>query len=100
MDAGSRDPDRSDSICPARSRSRFRRDSHAERQCALCSVSAKLPACILMLNPRTTIRGAWRSLVAVFVLAIVVHLLHGLYQVGNLAIYTAAAWAVAVGKNS
>ncbi len=59
----------------------------------------EIVGCILMLNPRTTIRGAW-SLVAVFVLAIVIHLLHGLYEVGNLAIYTAAAWAVAVGKNS
>jgi len=37
-------------------------------------------------------------LVTVFVLAIVIHLLHGMYDVGNLAIYTAAAWAVAVGK--
>jgi len=35
----------------------------------------------------------------VFVLAIVIHLLHGMYAVGNLAIYTAAAWAVAVGKD-
>ena len=48
--------------------------------------------------PRTAIRGA-RVLVAVFVLAIVIHLLHGLYEVGNLVIYTAAAWAVAEGKN-
>lgn len=35
---------------------------------------------------------------AVFLFAIVIHLLHGAYEVGNLAIYTAAAWAVAVGK--
>jgi hypothetical protein len=34
-----------------------------------------------------------------FVLAIVIHVLHGLYEVGNLAIYAAAAWAVADGKN-
>lgn len=59
----------------------------------------EIAGCILILNPRTTIRGAW-ILVAVFVLAIVIHLLHGLYEVGNLAIYTAAAWAVAVGKSS
>jgi len=52
---------------------------------------------VLFLIPRTAIRGAW-VLVAVFVLAIVIHLLHGLYNVGDLAIYTAAAWAVAVGK--
>ena len=52
---------------------------------------------LLLLIPRTAIRGAW-LLMGVFVLAIVVHLLHGLYNVGNLAIYAAAAWAVAVGK--
>ncbi len=57
----------------------------------------EIAGCILMLNPRTAIRGAW-VLVAVFVVAIVIHLLHGMYDVGNLAIYTAAAWAVAVGK--
>jgi uncharacterized membrane protein YphA (DoxX/SURF4 family) len=49
---------------------------------------------VLLLVPRTTTRGAW-LLMFVFVLAIVVHLLHGMYNVGNLAIYTAAAWAVA-----
>jgi hypothetical protein len=58
----------------------------------------EIAGCILMLIPRTAIRGAW-LLVAVFVLAIVIHLLHGRYEVGNLAIYTAAAWAVAVGRN-
>jgi hypothetical protein len=52
---------------------------------------------ILLLIPKTVIRGAW-ALAAVFVLAIVVHLLHGLYNVGNLVIYTAAAWTVATGK--
>ena len=54
---------------------------------------------VLLLIPRTAIRGAW-FLAAVFVLAIVIHLLHGTYNVGNLAIYTAAAWAVAVGKGT
>ena len=57
----------------------------------------EIAGCILMLIPRTAIRGAW-VLVAVFALAIVTHLLHGMYGVGNLAIYTAAAWAIAVGK--
>jgi hypothetical protein len=50
--------------------------------------------CILLLIPRTAIRGAW-LLVAVFILAIAIHLLHGAYNVGNLVIYTAAGWAVA-----
>jgi hypothetical protein len=52
---------------------------------------------VLLLIPRTAIRGGW-VLVAVFGLGIVIHLLHGTYNVGNLAIYAAAAWAVAVGK--
>ncbi len=52
---------------------------------------------ILLLIPRTALRGAW-LLFAVFVLAIAVHLLHGMFNVGNLAIYTAAAYAVAIGK--
>jgi hypothetical protein len=52
---------------------------------------------ILLLIPRTVARGAW-FLGGVFVLAIAVHLLHGAYNVGNVVIYTAAAWAVASGK--
>jgi DoxX-like family len=59
----------------------------------------EIVGCVLMLIPRTAIRGAW-LLVAVFALAVAIHLLHGMYEVGNLAIYTAAAWAVAVGKGS
>jgi len=53
--------------------------------------------CILMLIPRTAIRGAW-TLFAVFLLAIAIHLLHGSYNVGNLAIFAASAWAIALGK--
>jgi uncharacterized membrane protein YphA (DoxX/SURF4 family) len=55
--------------------------------------------CILLLIPPTAIRGAW-MLVAVFTLAIVIHLLHGMYGVGSLVIYTAAAFAVATGKGN
>jgi len=55
--------------------------------------------CILLLIPPTTIRGAW-VLIAVFTLAIVLHLLHGMYGVGNLVIYTVATWAVATGKGA
>ena len=54
---------------------------------------------ILLLIPRTAARGAW-ILAGTFVLAMIVHLLHGMPHVGNLAIYTAAAWAVAIGKGS
>lgn len=53
---------------------------------------------VLLLIPKTVKSGAW-LLVAVFVMGILVHLLHGQYNVGHLVIYTAAAFAVAVGKN-
>jgi hypothetical protein len=54
---------------------------------------------ILLLIPRTAVRGAW-FLAGVFVLAVVVHLFHGMFNVGNLVVYTAAAWAVATGKGA
>lgn len=53
---------------------------------------------ILLLIPRTAVRGAW-LLVALFALAIVVHVVHGLFNVGNLVIYTAVAWAIASAKS-
>ena len=55
--------------------------------------------CVLLLIPQTAVRGAW-LLLAVFVMAIVVHLLHGMYSIGNLVIYAAAAFAIAVGKGN
>jgi hypothetical protein len=54
---------------------------------------------VLLLIPRTTTRGGW-VLVAVFLFAIIIHLLHGMFNVGHLVIYTAAAWAIAAGKGS
>jgi uncharacterized membrane protein YphA (DoxX/SURF4 family) len=54
--------------------------------------------CVLLLIPKTAIRGAW-LLLAVFVFAILIHLLHGAYNVGNLVIYAAAAFAIAIGKS-
>jgi uncharacterized membrane protein YphA (DoxX/SURF4 family) len=54
---------------------------------------------ILLLIPRSAARGAW-ILAGMFVLAMIVHLPHGMPNVGNLAIYTAAAWAVAIGKGN
>lgn len=53
--------------------------------------------CIFLLIPRTAVRGAW-LLLAVFIMAILIHLLHGAYNVGNLVIYAAAAFAIAEGK--
>jgi hypothetical protein len=52
---------------------------------------------VLLLIPQTVVRGAW-LLLAAFVFAILLHLLHGLYGVGNLVVYAAAAFAIAVGK--
>jgi hypothetical protein len=54
---------------------------------------------VLLLIPRTAVRGGW-FLVGIFVLAIVVHVLHGTFNVGNLVIYTAAAWAITRGKTA
>jgi uncharacterized membrane protein YphA (DoxX/SURF4 family) len=58
----------------------------------------EIVGCVLLLIPGTVIRGAW-MLVAVFVMAILIHLVHGMYGIGNLVIYTAAALAIAMGKN-
>jgi hypothetical protein len=52
---------------------------------------------VLLLIPRTVVRGAW-VLAGIFVLALIVHLWHGMFNVGNLVIYIAAAWTVAVGR--
>jgi uncharacterized membrane protein YphA (DoxX/SURF4 family) len=57
----------------------------------------EIVGCILLLIPPTVVRGAW-VLVGVFTFAIVLHLLHGMYSVGNLIIYTAVAFAIAVSK--
>ncbi len=52
---------------------------------------------VLLLIPKTSTRGAW-VLLAVFIAAILVHLSHGTYNIGNLVVYAAAAFAIAVGK--
>jgi hypothetical protein len=57
----------------------------------------EIVGCILLLIPKSTTKGAW-FLLAVFVMAIIIHLMHGAYNVGNVAIYAAAAFAIAVGK--
>jgi len=59
----------------------------------------EIAGCVLLLIPKTAIRGAW-LLLAVFVMAILVHLMHGLYGIGDLVIYSAAAFAVALGRSS
>jgi hypothetical protein len=57
----------------------------------------EIMGCVLLLIPQTAIRGAW-LLLAVFVMGILLHLLHGMYGIGNLVVYAAAAFAIAVGK--
>ena len=57
----------------------------------------EIAGCILLLTPRTAVRGAW-LLLAMFVMAILIHLLHGFYEIGNLVIYSAAAFAIATAK--
>ena len=57
----------------------------------------EIAGALLLLIPGTVVRGAW-LLLAVFVMAILLHLLHGLYGVGNLVVYAAAAFAIAVGN--
>jgi hypothetical protein len=54
---------------------------------------------VLLLIPRTAVRGGC-FLAAILVLAVIIHLLHGAYNVGSLVIYSAAAWAVATGKGA
>ena len=58
----------------------------------------EIVGCVLMLIPQTAVRGAW-LLMAVFVFAILLHLLHGMYDIGNVVIYAAAAFAIAMGKS-
>ena len=58
---------------------------------------AEIAGALLLLIPRTASRGA-RLLLIVFVLAIAVHLLHGLYNVGALIVYSAAAWVLVQGN--
>lgn len=75
----------------------FTRSTHMPDFIRLILGFGEIAGCILLLIPKSSTRGAW-LLLAVFVMAIVIHLLHGAYNVGNLAIYAAAAFAIAVGK--
>ena len=56
-------------------------------------------AAILFLIPRATVAGGW-FLVTVLSLAIVLHLLHGWFDVGSLVVYLVATWAVIRYKTS
>jgi hypothetical protein len=60
---------------------------------------AELAAAILFLVPRAIVAGGW-FLITVLGLAMVIHLLHGWYDVGGLVVYAVATWAVMVGRTS
>jgi hypothetical protein len=57
----------------------------------------EMVAAILFLIPRTLRAGGW-LLIGVLALAIVLHLLHGWWNVGELVVYCAATWAVMAGR--
>lgn len=60
----------------------------------------ELVAAFLFLLPALERAGGY-ILLAIFAIAIVLHVLHGEYNVGPLAIYAAAVWAVlAEGRNA
>jgi len=57
---------------------------------------SEMAAAALFLIPGLTILGG-RLLIAILGCAIVLHVLHGWFDVGGLAVYAAAAWAVMAG---
>jgi hypothetical protein len=54
----------------------------------------ELAGAILLMLPRMVAAGGWLLMFS-FLGAIVIHLLHGMPNVGSLVIYAAAAWTVA-----
>jgi hypothetical protein len=54
---------------------------------------AEMLAALIFLVPPLAVAGGW-FLIAVLAFAIIVHLLHGWFDVGALLVYAAAAWAV------
>ena len=60
---------------------------------------AEIAASIPFLIPRATVIGG-RLLIAVLGAAVVIHILHGWFDVGVLVVYAAAAWAVIAKKSA
>jgi hypothetical protein len=58
---------------------------------------SEMLAAVIFLIPRTVIVGG-RFLITILGFAIVVHLLHGWFDVGALVVYAAATWAVMAGS--
>lgn len=75
----------------------FARATHMPNFIRLLLGWGEIAGCILLLIPKTALRGAW-FLLAVFIFAILIHLLHGQYNVGNVVVYAAAAFAIATAK--
>jgi hypothetical protein len=65
----------------------------------LALAGVEIAAAVLFLIPRATVPGGW-SLIVVLAFAIVLHLLHGWFDVGALVVYAAATWAVMAGKSA
>ncbi len=80
----------------AESRHQFT-SSHMPNAVRLILGWGEVVGALLLLIARTTVRAAW-LLIGIFLFAILVHLLHGMPNVGSLVIYSAVAWAVASGK--
>ena len=55
--------------------------------------ASEMVAALLFLIPRTLVAGAW-LLIVILLLAAVVHILHGWFDVGPLLVYAVAAWTV------
>ncbi len=58
---------------------------------------SEIGAAILFLIPRVMVAGGW-LLIGVLVFAIVLHLLHGWFNVGPLVVYAVGTWAVMAGR--
>ena len=58
---------------------------------------SEMGAAILFLIPRAIAAGGW-LLIGVLVFAIVLHLLHGWWNVGALVVYAVGTWAVITGR--
>jgi hypothetical protein len=59
----------------------------------------EVAAALLFLVPRATVAGGC-LLIVVLAFAIVVHLLHGWFDVGSLLVYAAAVWAVMTARRA
>ena len=84
---GHSDPDRGGAVCECRSAAHeFSRARMPDLSSGWCWGYGEIFGCVLLLIPHTTVRGAW-LLLGIFTMAIMIHLLHGMYGVGDLVIF-------------